>query len=52
MPAKVAVVVHDDQELLDRLTEALENAGHDVAAFSDPMLALDVLEAARTVGGW
>jgi DNA-binding NtrC family response regulator len=48
MPARV-VVVHDEPEFADQLVGALRLAGHDVAAFIDPMVALDVLEAASVI---
>jgi DNA-binding response OmpR family regulator len=42
MPARVAIV-HDDLVFLEPLTAALRDAGHDVAAFDDPMVAWDAL---------
>ena len=44
MPARV-VVVHDEPELLADLEAAIRLAGHDVAAFVDPMIALNTLDA-------
>jgi DNA-binding NtrC family response regulator len=43
------VVVHDSPEFNDRVTEALRDAGHDVASFADPILALDAIEAGRAI---
>jgi DNA-binding response OmpR family regulator len=43
------VFVHDDPEFNERGTIALRAAGYDVASFTDPMLALDALDEARTV---
>ena len=48
MPAQL-VLVHDDPAFTDQCANALRNAGYEVAAFTDPMLALDALDAARTV---
>jgi DNA-binding NtrC family response regulator len=48
MPARV-VVVHSDPEFVERATAEIQRAGYEVAAFTDPMLALDSLEAARSV---
>jgi CheY-like chemotaxis protein len=48
MPASV-VVVHDDTAFLDTAATALRSAGHDVAAFDDPLVALDALESATHV---
>jgi DNA-binding NtrC family response regulator len=48
MPARV-VVVHDEPGFADQLAGALRLAGHDVAAFVDPMLALDALDAAQHI---
>src|SRR5271170_3171663 len=45
MPARV-VVVHDDTELVEKLSSLLEQEGHDVATFPDPLAAWDALEAA------
>jgi len=48
MPARV-VVVHDEPGFADQLAGALRLAGHDVAAFVDPMLALDALDTAQHI---
>ena len=40
-------MVHDRTEILDQLTASLRLAGYDVAAFSDPMAALEALEASE-----
>jgi DNA-binding NtrC family response regulator len=48
MPARI-VVVHDEPEFVDQLSDALRLAGHEVAAFADPMAALDALDAAQVV---
>jgi DNA-binding NtrC family response regulator len=48
MPARV-VVVHDEPELLTELVAAIRLAGHDVAAFVDPMKALDALDVAQRI---
>jgi CheY-like chemotaxis protein len=42
IPARV-VVVHDEPSFLDPLVTSLEAAGHDVTAFSDPLLAWEAL---------
>jgi len=39
-------IVHDDPTFSQDVRSALEAAGHTVAAFDDPMVALDALEAA------
>jgi DNA-binding NtrC family response regulator len=46
MPASV-VVVHDDKDFVNQLTTALRLTRYDVAAFVDPMAALDALDASR-----
>jgi DNA-binding NtrC family response regulator len=46
MPARV-VVVHDEPGFVDELVTALTLAGHQVAAFTDPLAAWDALAAAR-----
>jgi len=46
MPARV-VVVHDEPGFVDGLVAALNLAGHQVAAFADPLAAWDALAAAR-----
>ena len=48
MPARI-VVVHDDEHFTRTLTTALRSAGHDVAAFQDPLLAHDPIETAQRV---
>ncbi len=48
MPASV-VVVHDDPAFLEASSAALQGAGHEVASFTDPMVALNAIEAARRV---
>lgn len=48
MPARV-VVVHDDPDFAIAATVALTLAGYSVAAFIDPLAALDVLEATQSV---
>jgi DNA-binding NtrC family response regulator len=48
MPACV-VLVHDELEFVDQLTEALSLAGYDVATFVDPMAALNALDAAHSL---
>jgi DNA-binding NtrC family response regulator len=48
IPARV-VVVHSAQEYLDQVAAALGRAGFDAAAFSDPMPALEALEAAHRI---
>ena len=45
MPARV-LLVHDDPEFVGRATPALEGAGYTVAAFLDPLQALDAVRAA------
>jgi DNA-binding NtrC family response regulator len=46
MPARV-VVVHDEPGFVEELVAALNFAGHQVAAFSDPLAAWDALAAPR-----
>jgi CheY-like chemotaxis protein len=46
MPASI-VIVHDHLLFLERAASTLRAAGHDVAVFADPMLALDAIEAAE-----
>jgi len=46
MPVRV-VLVHDDAIFSDKLVTALISAGHQVAAFRDPLEAWGALEAAR-----
>jgi DNA-binding NtrC family response regulator len=48
MPARI-VVVHDARSFLDPLAAALRLQGHDVAAFTDSLLAWDALAAAKRV---
>ena len=48
MPARV-VVVHDEPEFAGKVATALRCAGHDVAVFADPMVALDALDAAANI---
>jgi DNA-binding NtrC family response regulator len=48
MPAQV-VFVHDDPQFVEEGAAALRWVGYEVAAFTDPMLALNALDAARTV---
>ena len=48
MPAPV-VFVHDDPTFTEACATALRVEGYDVAAFTDPMLALDELDTASTV---
>jgi DNA-binding NtrC family response regulator len=48
VPAPV-VFVYDDPEFTERVAATLTQAGYDVAAFTDPMLALDALDAAKTI---
>jgi DNA-binding NtrC family response regulator len=48
VPARI-VIVHDDEDLFTGVVVALRAAGHDVAAFKDPLLAHDALEAAQRV---
>ena len=47
VPARI-VIVHDDEAFLMAVASALKEAWHDVAAFSDPVVALDMLIDART----
>jgi CheY-like chemotaxis protein len=48
MPAHV-VLVHNVTKFAAEATSALRNAGYQVAVFTDPVRALDALEAAQTV---
>jgi DNA-binding NtrC family response regulator len=48
MPAQI-VLVHDDPDFNISATLALTVAGYGVAPFVDPVVALNALEAARTV---
>ena len=48
MPARI-VVVHDDVEFLAAIEAALRAEGHDVAAFSNSLLAWDALAAGNRV---
>jgi hypothetical protein len=48
VPARI-VIVHDDEGLVTGVVAALRTAGHDVAAFKDPLLAHDAIEAAQRV---
>jgi DNA-binding NtrC family response regulator len=48
MPARV-VVVHDDPDFGMSVAVALKVAGYDAAMFSDPMIALDALDAASRI---
>ena len=48
MPARI-VIVHDEPEFVNHVSDALRLAGHEVAAFADPMAALDALDAAQHV---
>jgi DNA-binding NtrC family response regulator len=48
VPALV-VVVHDEPKFSKQTVEALRLAGYEVAAFIDPMAALDALENAQRV---
>ena len=48
MPARI-IIVHDEPAFIEALSTALISHGLDVAAFSDPLKALDALDAARTV---
>ncbi len=48
MSARI-VLVHDDPDINIAATVALTVAGYDVASFSDPAMALNSLDAARTV---
>ena len=43
------VVVHDEPSFLDPLVTSLKAAGHDVAAFADPVLAWEALRIASEV---
>jgi DNA-binding NtrC family response regulator len=48
VPARI-VVVHDEPEFCQRTVEALRLAGYEVAAFTDPMTALEALKDAQRV---
>jgi DNA-binding NtrC family response regulator len=48
VPARI-VIVHDDEGLVTGVVAALRTAGHEVAAFKDPLLAHDAIEAAQRV---
>jgi DNA-binding NtrC family response regulator len=48
MPAHI-VVVHDDLTLADEVSAALRAAGHQVAAFPDPLRAGNALKAEQNV---
>jgi DNA-binding NtrC family response regulator len=48
MPAQI-VIVHDQPDFAEEMAAALRLAGHEVAAFHDPMIALDALDAARKI---
>lgn len=48
MPASI-VVVHDYPEQLDQMVSALKNAGHDVAAFRDPLQAIASLHQGKVL---
>ena len=48
MPARI-VIVHDDEDFTRHTVLALQSAGHDVAVFRDPLLALDAIETAQRV---
>lgn len=48
MPARV-MIVHDDPTFIAMAIAALKLAGQDAIAFTDPMAALDALDAAKTV---
>ena len=43
MSARVAVI-HNDPVFLEAATAALRDAGHDVVAFADPIVALEAIE--------
>jgi DNA-binding NtrC family response regulator len=43
------VVVHNDPEFAAQVAATLTRAGHDVAVFADPMVALDALDTAQHV---
>jgi len=42
-------IVHDDPSFSQEVRAALEAAGHTVADFDDPMVALDALESAHQI---
>jgi CheY-like chemotaxis protein len=42
-------MVHDDPGFIQRVTEALRFAGHEVATFLDPKAALDALDSAQHI---
>lgn len=48
MPARI-VLVHDSPEFMNRAADAFRGTGLEVTTFSDPMIALDALEAAQAV---
>ncbi len=48
MPART-VMAHDDEDFVIAATVALRNAGYGIVTFTDSMLALDALLAARSV---
>jgi DNA-binding response OmpR family regulator len=48
MPAEI-VLVHDNAAFCAQVCRALTDAGHEVAAFPDPLVALDALESASRV---
>jgi DNA-binding NtrC family response regulator len=48
VPARV-VVVHDEPKFSKQTVDALRLVGYEVAAFTDPMAALDALENAQRV---
>jgi DNA-binding NtrC family response regulator len=48
VPARV-VVVHDEPKVSKQTVDALRLVGYEVAAFTDPMAALDALENAQRV---
>ena len=49
MPARV-VVVHDDPAFVEQLVSALRAAGHEVAAFADPLDAWGDLSTPQRIG--
>jgi DNA-binding NtrC family response regulator len=48
MPAPV-LVVHNEDEMREQALAALRGAGHEVVGFSDPIAALDAIEATSRV---
>jgi DNA-binding NtrC family response regulator len=42
-------IVHDDSAFSEEARSALESAGHSVAIYDDPMVALDALETAQQI---